>query len=58
MRCVALLMAAGSGSRFGADRPKQFLPLAGKSVLRHAAEALLRDGGPMKTCLDKRIQTN
>jgi len=45
MRCVALLMAAGSGSRFGADRPKQFLPLAGKSVLRHAAEALLRDGG-------------
>lgn len=45
MRCVALLMAAGSGSRFGADRPKQFLPLAGKTVLRHAAEALLRDGG-------------
>ena len=38
-------MAAGSGSRFGADRPKQFLLLAGKPVLRHAAEALLRDGG-------------
>jgi 2-C-methyl-D-erythritol 4-phosphate cytidylyltransferase/2-C-methyl-D-erythritol 2,4-cyclodiphosphate synthase len=38
-------MAAGSGSRFGAARPKQFARLAGKSVLRHAAEALLRDGG-------------
>ncbi|MDP3419269.1 bifunctional 2-C-methyl-D-erythritol 4-phosphate cytidylyltransferase/2-C-methyl-D-erythritol 2,4-cyclodiphosphate synthase [Falsiroseomonas sp.] len=45
MQCIALLMAAGSGSRFGADRPKQFLTLAGKPVLRHAAEALLRDGG-------------
>ncbi len=38
-------MAAGSGSRFGADRPKQYLSLAGRPVLRHAAEALLRDGG-------------
>lgn len=45
MQCIALLMAAGSGSRFAADRPKQFLTLAGKPVLRHAAEALLRDGG-------------
>ncbi|MGK7861615.1 bifunctional 2-C-methyl-D-erythritol 4-phosphate cytidylyltransferase/2-C-methyl-D-erythritol 2,4-cyclodiphosphate synthase [Falsiroseomonas sp. E2-1-a4] len=44
MQCIALLMAAGSGSRFGADRPKQFLTLAGKPVLRHAAEALLREG--------------
>ncbi len=38
-------MAAGSGSRFGADQPKQYLPLLGRPVLRHAAEALLRDGG-------------
>jgi 2-C-methyl-D-erythritol 4-phosphate cytidylyltransferase/2-C-methyl-D-erythritol 2,4-cyclodiphosphate synthase len=45
MRCVALLMAAGSGSRFGADRPKQYLHLAGRPVMRHAAEALLREGG-------------
>jgi 2-C-methyl-D-erythritol 4-phosphate cytidylyltransferase/2-C-methyl-D-erythritol 2,4-cyclodiphosphate synthase len=45
MQCVALLMAAGSGSRFGAAQPKQYLPLAGRAVLRHAAEALLRDGG-------------
>ncbi|MXP63849.1 bifunctional 2-C-methyl-D-erythritol 4-phosphate cytidylyltransferase/2-C-methyl-D-erythritol 2,4-cyclodiphosphate synthase [Roseomonas sp. M0104] len=45
MRVIALLMAAGSGSRFGAERPKQYLTLAGRPILRHAAEALLTDGG-------------
>jgi 2-C-methyl-D-erythritol 4-phosphate cytidylyltransferase / 2-C-methyl-D-erythritol 2,4-cyclodiphosphate synthase len=40
MRIAAILVAAGSGSRFGADTPKQFLMLAGKPVIRHAAEAL------------------
>lgn len=40
MRVAAILVAAGSGSRFGADLPKQFLPLAGKPVIRHAAETL------------------
>ncbi|MBD0275533.1 MAG: 2-C-methyl-D-erythritol 4-phosphate cytidylyltransferase, partial [Acetobacteraceae bacterium] len=44
MRVSALLMAAGWGARFGADAPKQYLPLLGRPVLRHAAEALLRDG--------------
>jgi 2-C-methyl-D-erythritol 4-phosphate cytidylyltransferase/2-C-methyl-D-erythritol 2,4-cyclodiphosphate synthase len=44
MSVIALLMAAGRGSRFGADRPKQFLPLLGRPVLRHAAEALLAGG--------------
>ncbi len=41
MRIAAILVAAGSGSRFGADTPKQFLPLLGKLVIRHAAEALV-----------------
>ncbi|WP_137176824.1 bifunctional 2-C-methyl-D-erythritol 4-phosphate cytidylyltransferase/2-C-methyl-D-erythritol 2,4-cyclodiphosphate synthase [Roseomonas sp. AR75] len=45
MRTIALLVAAGRGTRFGTDLPKQFLPLLGRPVLRHAAEALLRDGG-------------
>jgi 2-C-methyl-D-erythritol 4-phosphate cytidylyltransferase/2-C-methyl-D-erythritol 2,4-cyclodiphosphate synthase len=45
MRTVALLVAAGRGTRFGAEQPKQFLPLLGRPVLRHAAEALLREGG-------------
>ena len=33
-----LLVAAGTGSRFGAETPKQFLLLAGQPVIRHAAE--------------------
>lgn len=40
MRVAAILVAAGTGSRFGAELPKQFLMLAGKPVIRHAAEAL------------------
>ena len=44
MRVIALLMAAGSGSRFGAAEPKQYSPLLGRPILRHAAEALLADG--------------
>ena len=40
MRIAAILVAAGSGTRFGAELPKQFLMLAGKPVIRHAAEAL------------------
>ncbi len=33
-------MAAGTGSRLGAPVAKQYLPLAGRPVLRHAAERL------------------
>jgi 2-C-methyl-D-erythritol 4-phosphate cytidylyltransferase / 2-C-methyl-D-erythritol 2,4-cyclodiphosphate synthase len=40
MRIAAVLVAAGSGSRFGADSPKQFATLAGRPVIRHAAETL------------------
>ncbi|RYI99292.1 MAG: bifunctional 2-C-methyl-D-erythritol 4-phosphate cytidylyltransferase/2-C-methyl-D-erythritol 2,4-cyclodiphosphate synthase [Acetobacteraceae bacterium] len=45
MSIAALLMAAGSGTRFGAALPKQYLPLLGRPVIRHAAEALLAEGG-------------
>ena len=41
MRVAALLVAAGSGSRFGQDLPKQYTRVAGKPVVRWAAEALL-----------------
>ena len=44
MTIAALLMTAGRGARFGADQPKQYLPLLGRPVLRHAAEALLAEG--------------
>jgi 2-C-methyl-D-erythritol 4-phosphate cytidylyltransferase/2-C-methyl-D-erythritol 2,4-cyclodiphosphate synthase len=40
MRLAAILVAAGSGTRFGTATPKQFLTIAGKPVIRHAAEAL------------------
>ena len=35
----ALVLAAGRGTRFGGTLPKQYLPLAGSSVLRHAVSA-------------------
>lgn len=44
MEVVAILLAAGSGSRFGGVVPKQYLGIGGKPVLRHAAEALLAGG--------------
>ena len=44
MRLAALLLAAGQGTRFGGPLPKQYAPLAGRPVLRHAAEALLAGG--------------
>jgi len=36
----ALVLAAGRGTRFGGTLPKQYLPLGGSSVLRHAVDAL------------------
>jgi 2-C-methyl-D-erythritol 4-phosphate cytidylyltransferase/2-C-methyl-D-erythritol 2,4-cyclodiphosphate synthase len=38
----ALVVAAGRGSRFGGERPKQYLPLAGRMVLYHAVSAFAR----------------
>jgi 2-C-methyl-D-erythritol 4-phosphate cytidylyltransferase len=36
MKNVAVILAAGSGSRTGLATPKQFLPLGGKTVLEHS----------------------
>src|ERR1700752_2960898 len=38
---IALIVAAGAGTRFGGEVPKQYLPLAGRAVLRHSIEAFL-----------------
>lgn len=38
--CWAVVVAAGSGSRMGKGIPKQFRPLAGRSVLAWSLEAL------------------
>ncbi len=41
-RRFVIIMAAGSGTRMGADRPKQFLELGGKAILQKTIEVFLR----------------
>ena len=36
---IAVILAGGSGQRFGTALPKQFLPLAGRTVIEHSVEA-------------------
>ena len=36
---IAILLAGGTGRRFGADRPKQFLPLHGRTIMEHSIDA-------------------
>ena len=38
--CIALVVAAGRGTRIGAPLPKQYLSLAGEPLLRHTLSAL------------------
>lgn len=40
MKYTVLIPAAGSGSRFGGERPKQYALLAGKPVLQHTLDTL------------------
>ncbi|MFN2643831.1 MAG: 2-C-methyl-D-erythritol 4-phosphate cytidylyltransferase [Burkholderiales bacterium] len=40
MALFALIPAAGSGTRFAPDAPKQYAPLAGRTMLWHAVRAL------------------
>ncbi|MGE5792243.1 MAG: 2-C-methyl-D-erythritol 4-phosphate cytidylyltransferase [Bacteroidota bacterium] len=40
-RCVGLIPAAGQGARLGGETPKQYVELAGRPMLAHAAAALL-----------------
>lgn len=41
---VALVVAAGSGSRLGAALPKAFLEIAGRTMVEHSARALVAGG--------------
>ncbi len=45
---TAIIVAGGSGRRFGSDVPKQFLPLAGKPMLFHAIGAFHRYDADME----------
>ncbi|MCI6724833.1 MAG: 2-C-methyl-D-erythritol 4-phosphate cytidylyltransferase, partial [Bacteroidales bacterium] len=38
-RYIGIILAGGSGSRMGSDKPKQYLTLAGRTVLEHSIEA-------------------
>lgn len=40
MKIAAILVAAGTGTRFGHSSPKQFVALAGRTVIAHAARRL------------------
>ncbi|HKR64189.1 MAG TPA: 2-C-methyl-D-erythritol 4-phosphate cytidylyltransferase [Thermoanaerobaculia bacterium] len=40
---VVIVPAAGTGSRFGGQLPKQFLPLGGKPIIQHVVERFLLD---------------
>lgn len=39
MKTIAIIVAGGSGTRFGAELPKQFLELGGKPILMRTIEA-------------------
>lgn len=41
-RTIAVVLASGTGARFGSATPKQFLKLAGKTVLEHTLDAFER----------------
>jgi len=41
MSTAALIVAGGSGTRMGAQIPKQYLDIGGKPVIRHTIEAFL-----------------
>ena len=44
MRIHALLLAAGAGDRFGGEVPKQFIRLAGETILSRSAHLVARAG--------------
>ena len=44
MRVYALVLAGGSGDRFGAEMPKQFIRLAGEPILSRTLRAIARAG--------------
>lgn len=44
MRVVAVILAAGSGQRFGDGLPKQFVKLAGREVVEHTVDVFQQSG--------------
>lgn len=48
---VAVVLAAGTGSRMQADRPKQYLTLGGRMVVEHSIEAFERHADISETVI-------
>jgi 2-C-methyl-D-erythritol 4-phosphate cytidylyltransferase/2-C-methyl-D-erythritol 2,4-cyclodiphosphate synthase len=53
---LALVVAAGTGERFGGDLPKQYRTLAGRPVLRHAVERLAAHPAIDGVCVVRRLE--
>ena len=51
MKNVAVVLAGGSGRRMGGSLPKQFLMLAGKSIVQHTIEAFDKNAGIDEICI-------
>ncbi|WP_373085575.1 bifunctional 2-C-methyl-D-erythritol 4-phosphate cytidylyltransferase/2-C-methyl-D-erythritol 2,4-cyclodiphosphate synthase [Sneathiella sp.] len=51
MKVIALIVAAGRGQRTGLDLPKQYIEIAGKTVLRRSVEAFARHPGIDEVCV-------
>lgn len=51
---VAVILAGGSGSRFGADKPKQFLTVAGKTIMEHTLDAFSKNKNIDEICIVSR----
>ncbi len=47
----AIIVAGGSGKRFGSELPKQFLPLEGKALLMHTIERFHKAGATIVVVL-------
>jgi len=45
MKNIAVILAGGVGARLGAEVPKQFLKVAGKSIIEHTIEAFVQHKG-------------
>lgn len=48
---IAVILAGGVGSRLGLDRPKQFMKVAGKTVLEHTVEGFQRHSQIDEICI-------
>jgi len=51
MKNIAVILAGGSGKRMGAYLPKQFLKIAGRSIIEHSISAFEKHPGISEICV-------